>query len=47
MTQNTISTSFTLTRDVLDKLQKEADKRMISRSAVVRMALVKMFEEEK
>lgn len=45
MTVNTISTSFTLTKDVLESLQKEADKRMCSRSAVVRLALIGLFEK--
>lgn len=45
MTVNTVSTSFTLTKDVLESLQKEADKRMCSRSAVVRLALIGLFEK--
>lgn len=46
MTVNTVSTSFTLTKDILGALQKEADKRTCSKSAVVRMALIKLFKEE-
>lgn len=45
MTVNTVSTSFTLTKDILGALQKEADKRTCSKSAVVRMALIKLFKE--